>query len=382
MKTYIKSILILLPLMYACGSESKPEESVTKQEEVAVLAFNSEQIKNAGIKEALPELKTIGLSIFANGTVQVPPQNKTVISVPYGGFVKSLEVLDGMSVTKGQTLLTIEHPELIQLQQDYLELVGSIEYLEAEYQRQKSLSDKEAGSLKSMQLAKSQYNAAVAKRSGLKVKLELAGVNLAQLNAGNIQRNIYVRSPFNGVVTKVSVNVGAYADPMDHLLEIIDLKHSHAEVIAFEKDVKHLKIGQKVKLRFSDQQQEVGAKIFLIGKEIGKDRTVKIHCDLDKDDPSIAPGAYFKAVIYTGTQERYVVPSEAIVEMKGKSVVFFSKKSEKGLTSFTAEEVQILSTENGFSAIEYKNPKRTFTEKLVVSGAYDIMSALLIQSEE
>jgi membrane fusion protein, heavy metal efflux system len=380
MKTYIKLMFAILPFITSCGNESNVEKQV--EQEVKVFSFNDEQLKNAGIIEGTPVLKTIGLSIFANGTVEVPPQNKTVISVPFGGFVKSLEVLDGMPVKKGQTLLTIEHPELIQLQQDYLELVGSIEYLEAEYQRQKLLSDKEAGSIKSMQLAKSQYNSAVAKRSGLKVKLDLAGVNLGQLNAGTIQRNIAVRSPFNGVVTKVNVNVGAYADPMDHLLEIIDLKHSHAEVIAFEKDVKHLKIGQQVKLKFSDQEAEVGAKIFLIGKEIGKDRTVKIHCDLDKDDPNISPGAYFKAVIYTGAKERYVIPSEAIVELNGKSVVFFTDKMTNGLTTFKAEEVVVVANENGFTAIEYKNPVRKFTDKIVLSGAYDIMSAILISEEE
>jgi cobalt-zinc-cadmium efflux system membrane fusion protein len=381
MKTIFKIIIATIPIVTSCGNDSVSENVEVKQE-VKELLFNEDQLKNAGITEGLPVMKTIGLSVFANGTVEVPPQNKTVISVPFGGFVKSLVVLDGMHVKKGQTLLTIEHPELIQLQQDYLELLGSIEYLEAEYQRQRLLSEKEASSVKSMQFAKSQYNAAVAKKSGMKVKLDLAGVNLDQLNKGNIQRSISVRSPFNGVVTKVNVNVGAYAAPMDHLLEIIDLQHSHAEVIAFEKDVKHLKIGQKVMLKFSDQESEVGAKIFLIGKEIGKDRTVKIHCDLDKDDPTIAPGAYFKAVIYTGAQDRYVVPSEAIVELNGKSVVFFPKKSTKGFTTFRAEEVNILATESGFSAFEYKNPTRKYTEKLVLTGAYDIMSSMLIQDEE
>lgn len=381
MKAYIKLLAIILPMFSSCGSEQSQVEAA-KEDESTILTFNEEQLKNAGITEGTPTLKTIGLSIYANGTVEVPPQNKTVISVPFGGFVNSLEVLDGMSVKKGQTLLTIEHPELIQLQQDYLELVGTIEYLEAEYQRQRLLSEKEAGSIKSMQLAKSQFNAAVAKRSGLKVKLDLAGVNLGKLNAGTIQRNIAIRSPFNGVVTKVNVNVGAYADPMDHLLEIIDLKHSHAEVIAFEKDVKHLKIGQRVKLKFSDQETEVNAQIFLIGKEISKDRTVKIHCDLDKDDSNIFPGAYFKAVIYTGAKEQYVIPSEAIVELNGNSVVFISTRSSNGSTTFVAEEVGILATENGFAAIEYKNPKRKYSDKIVVTGAYDIMSSILIQSEE
>ncbi len=52
------------------------------------------------------------------------------------------------------------------------------------------------------------------------------------------------------------------------------------------------------------------------------------------------------------------------------------------MTSYTPEEVNVLATENGKSAIVFKNKARSYTEKLVVHGAYDIMSAILIKSEE
>ncbi|MCF8415678.1 MAG: efflux RND transporter periplasmic adaptor subunit [Crocinitomicaceae bacterium] len=381
MRTNIKSFLLCLPLLFACGAE----ETVVEEKASAAItsvSLNKEQIQSAGITEGKPVKQLIGLTIYANGTIEVPPQNKTVISVPFGGFVKSLEVLDGMYVKTGQKLISIEHPELIQLQQDYLEVIGNIEYLEAEYERQKSLVQQDAGSMKAMQLAKSQYTAATAKKSGLKAKLDMAGVNMKQLNAGNLQRYISIDSPFDGVVTKVAVNVGAYADPMEHLLEIIDLEHAHAEVTAFEKDIKHLKIGQKVNLKFSDEDKMIEASIFLIGKEIGKDRTVKVHCHLNKENSSIAPGAYFKASIYTGASERFCIPSEAIVEMNGKNVVFFSEKESGNLTTYSPEEVTITAIESGNSAIEFKNPTRTYDNTLVLHGAYDIMSAILIQGEE
>lgn len=79
----------------------------------------------------------MGMSIFANGMIDVPPQNKSFISVPFGGYIRDIKVLDGMRVTKGQVLLVVEHPEIIQLQQDYLEVQGNMEYLKAEMDRQK-----------------------------------------------------------------------------------------------------------------------------------------------------------------------------------------------------------------------------------------------------
>lgn len=381
MKNIIVKMLVVLFAVSACTSSEQAKEEKVEVGKLSV-SLNEEQIKNARITEGVPTKQLIGLTLFANGTIEVPPQNKTVIAAQFGGFIKSLTVLDGMSVKKGQTLLTIEDPELIQLQQDYLEVVGNIEYLEAELERQQTLVKQEAGSLKNMQLAKSNYNAAVAKRSGLKAKLNMAGVNMNQLNKGNLQSTISITAPFNGVVTKVDVNVGSYAQPTDHLLEIIDLKHAHAEVIAFEKDVKYLKIGQDVKLNFSNDNQTIDAEIFLIGKEIGKDRTVKVHCHLKQESPNIAPGSYFKASIYTGEEEKYCIPSEAIVEMNGKNVVFFPSEKSGKLTSYVPEEVNVLSTSNNMSAIEFKNKSRKYSDNLVVSGAYDIMSAILIMSEE
>jgi len=68
--------------------------------------------------------------------------------------------------------------------------------------------------------------------------------------------------------------------------------------------------------------------------------------------------------------------------MNGKNVVFFSKKESGNLTTYSPEEVTIVATENGNSAIEFKNPTRTYDNTLVLQGAYDIMSAILIQGEE
>ena len=381
MKELYKLSFVIIPFLVGCSSkEVKTEEKVLPQ--MNSVKLNKDQIRNIELKEQAPVKEPIGFTIYANGTIEVPPQNKTVISAQFGGFIKSLDVLDGMSVRKGQTLLTIEHPDLIQLQQDYLEVTGNIEYLEAELDRQKKLAQGEAGSMKAMQLARSQYNAAMAQKSGLKAKLDMAGVNMKKLNAGDLQRTIAVTAPFDGVVTKVAVDVGAYSQPTDHLLEIIDLKHSHAEVIVFEKDVKHLKIGQKVKLAFATDNETLDATIFLIGKEIGKDRTVKVHCHLAKENRDIAPGAYFKASIYTGEKEQYCVPNEAIVEMNGKPVVFFGSDADNGLREFKPVEIEVLGSDRSRSAIRFKDSSRSYTDKLVVSGAYDLMSALLVKAEE
>jgi cobalt-zinc-cadmium efflux system membrane fusion protein len=381
MKNLIYTLFFSVPFLFSCSSKDAVKVEPSAELSTSVI-LNADQIRNSEIKIGMPTNELIGVTIYANGMIEVPPQNKTVIAAKFGGFIKSLSVLDGMAVKKGQVLFTIEDPQLIQLQQDYLEVNGNLEYLEAELERQKILVSQEAGNLKSLQLAKSQYTVAISKKAGLKAKLEMAGINMNQLNNGILKPTVSVTSPFNGVVTKLEVNVGSYANPTDHLLEIIDLKHAHAEVIVFEKDIKQLKIGQMVNLMLSNKEEPVEASVFLIGREIGKDRTVKVHCHLKNENKDLIPGSYFKASVYTGEKKHYCLPSEAIVELNGKNVVFFETKKGKGSASYVPEEVRVISVNNGKSAIEYKNKARSYLDSVVITGAYNIMSAILIKGEE
>lgn len=59
-----------------------------------------------------------------------------------GRFCKSTNLLHGSRVTKGDAIVVMEHPDYIQLQQDYLESKSKLVYLELEYKRQKGLQEK------------------------------------------------------------------------------------------------------------------------------------------------------------------------------------------------------------------------------------------------
>jgi cobalt-zinc-cadmium efflux system membrane fusion protein len=376
MKTINNLVIIsttFLLLLTACSSEQDQtfNQAPAAQVSSKLLKLNAKQQKALGIQIGGLSQQELGLTIFANGQIEVPPQNKSYISMPFGGYIKQIKVLDGMRVKKGQVLMSVEHPDIIQLQQDYLEVLGEFSYLEADYLRQKQLFEKEAGSAKSYQQAKSAYAVAKAKMSGLQVKLEMAEVNLGQLKEGKIQRVQQIRSPFDGVVTKVTANVGAFAEPKDRLLEIIDLKHAHAELIVYEKYMAYLKKEQKVKLNFIDDTTPVEANIFLIGSEISPERTVKVHCHFKKLPASITPGSYLKAEIQAEVTNHFVLPNEAVVQYNGKDVVFIQEGD-----NFLPVEIDLILSNEEFSAIGEKNRSKLMHSKIILKGAYDLLAIL------
>jgi cobalt-zinc-cadmium efflux system membrane fusion protein len=74
------------------------------------------QYKNAGITTGKIATKQISSHIKANGKLQ------------------------GTLIKRGEVVATLQHPDLIQLQQDYLENHSQEEYLQADYERETSLA--------------------------------------------------------------------------------------------------------------------------------------------------------------------------------------------------------------------------------------------------
>ena len=362
---------IFFLFLFSCSSADKEINTAKETKVNKQIQLSAKQLQTLGVELGALEQINMGLSVFANGVIDVPPQNKSYIAMPFGGYIKKINVLDGMQVQKGQILMVVEHPEVIQLQQEYLEAQGQMEYLFSDYERQRDLYEKEAGSAKSYQQAKSAYMVTKAKLSGLAMKLEMANVNMNALRNGQIERTQNIRSPFAGVITKVTANVGAFAEPKDNLLEIIDLKHAHAELTVYEKYLSFLQKEQRVKLQFVDMHTTATAKIYLIGREISAERTVKVHCHFDKLPKDITPGSYLKAEIRAEDQQQYTLPEEAVVQQNGKDVVFIEKAG-----NFFTVEIDILMTQDGRVAITSKQLALLKRSSIVVKGAYELLAIL------
>lgn len=374
---------VLLLVLGACGTETttSTEKTTVTPPSIHQIVLNAKQQRNANIEVEQAKMMGIGTTIRVTGTVETPPQNKTAISFPFGGFVKKAPLLDGMSVKKGQVLVTMEDPSIIQLQQDYLEAVSQLDFLKQEYDRQKSLGDQQINSGKTVQQAKSNYMSTQARCKGMKLKLEIAGVNVAQVEKGNLQREISIRAPFNGVVTKMNAAVGHYAAPQDILLEIIDLKHTHIELFVFEKDIPSLKIGQQVHIKLANSATTKTGTIHLIGKEISSDRMVKVHCHLDQEDDQLIPGTFVNAEIDLSATKQLTVPGDAVVKMGDKDVLFIKGSTNKEGTTYLVKEIETLGEEEGRIAFRFIEKATKTNEFIVVKGSYAVLSTILMKMQ-
>jgi cobalt-zinc-cadmium efflux system membrane fusion protein len=222
-----------------------------------------------------------------------------------------------------------------------------------------------------------------AKLAGLKARLQLARIDIERLEKGQIQPTINVYAPISGYVTEVNVNLGKYVNPTDVMFEIVDTEHLHAELTVFERDVPKLKIGQKVRFILANELKERMATVYLIGREISTDRTVRIHCHLDKEDRELLPGMYLTAFVETKNEQQPSLPESAVVNYEGKNYIFIKeegeehgKKEENGAPHlhYRAVEVQTGVSELGYVAVMLPQGIDVKTTPVVFKGAYDLLS--------
>lgn len=360
-------------LLFSCGNKNAEQNSTPDHiNEETVVELTPQQTQIINLKIGAIEMKDLSGAIKVNGMLDVPPQNMVSISAPMGGFVKSTELLQGMKVTKGQSLAVLQNPDYIQMQQDYLDVKGKLEYFQLEYKRQQDLSKENVNSQKTLQFAKSEYESAQAKEAGLKAKLQLMGINADKLTSSNIQSSISLNSQINGYVTHVNVNIGKYVNPTDVMFTIVDTEHLHVELTVFEKDVPKIKLGQKVRFTLANENEERAATVYLIGKEINSDRTVRIHCHMDKEDTDLIPGMYLKAYVEAGTRNLPAVPINAVVGFEGKNYVFIPTEKQD---HFKMIEVTTGVSELGYTEISL-TPELNKESKIVVNGAYELLSKM------
>ena len=379
---YIISISVIA--LFSCGNkEGMPAtgsvENHDAPDEKNAVALTNAQFKNAGIELGKVEQKQISGTIKVNGTLDVPPQQLVTISVPIGGFLKNTSLLEGSRVRKGQVIATIENLDFIQIQQDYLEARGQLEQAKADYDRQQQLAKENINSQKTLQQSKTHFSTWQARANGLREKLKVIHVDIAAVENGNFKSSINLYAPIDGYVTEVNSNIGKFMSPSDVLFEIVDTEHLHAELIVFEKDVPKLKIGQRVRFTLANETKERTATVYLIGRAISDERTIQIHCHIDKEDKEFLPGMYLSALVETGGALVPALPNEAIVDYQGKKYIFVVSERGQKIGSeenlyFNMLEIQILDSESGFTEVAV--PDSVLQSQVVIKGAYSLLSKM------
>lgn len=374
--------LATLSLFSCGGSTADKPETKTAEKPAAVnsmaVTLTDPQVKTAGIDTGHTVTRAVATTLKVTGAIDVPPQNMVSISFPMGGYLKSSQLLPGMHVSRGETIALMEDQQFIQLQQDYLTAKAKLNYAQKDFERQRDLNQSKANSDKVYQQAQADYESQKIMVSSLAEKLRLIGMNPAKMTDGNITRSAAVRSPIDGYVSKVNVNIGKYVNPSDVLFEIVDPRDIHLALDVFEKDVTLLHQGQKViAYTNSNPDKKYICKIVLIGKDLTDQRKTEVHCHFEQYDKNLLPGTFMNAGIEVTANNALTLPEDAIVNYENKSYAF--KVTGKNAYEMIAVKPGV--TKDGYVELAASGTElRNIT--FVTKGAYSLLMKMKNTGED
>jgi cobalt-zinc-cadmium efflux system membrane fusion protein len=284
-----------------------------------------------------------------------------------------------MGVKKGEVIATLEDQSYVQLQQDYLVARARMEFLTADLQRQKDLSEQEAASKKIYQQAQADFKTQQVLIRSYEEKLRIVGVDPDKLSVNNISRTVNLRSPINGYVTKVNVNIGKYVNPSDVLFELVDPDDIHAALTVFEKDIMHIKKGMTAKVSLADDpKKQFEVDVILVTRNVDESRSGLVHCHFEHSSHDLLPGMFLNGVFELDNQKVTAVPNDAVVRFAGKHYVFVAKDS----SHFEMKEVETGLEQDGWIEIKENAKTPWSAQQLVLKNAYTLLGKLKNKAEE
>jgi len=385
MKNILKiiALFILLIISISCKNNNNNNNNTKKLTETNnevqkdikqpnnILTLQLNQLGVTDIKFGTIQKLNMGVSFKVNGQLELPPQNKASVSAIVGARIKSIAVIEGDYVKKGQVIAQLNNPEFIKMQREYLSAKSNSSFLENNYQRKKQLLKDDITSKKSFQQAEAAYNDGLAILNATKSMLQLIGINSSKLENNQIISNIPVVSPINGYVQNININIGKFVAPEQIMFEIVDNAYLHLGLDVFEKDIDNAKIGQKISFSLASNSDKIfQAEIYALGKTFNKNtRAVKIHAKITGNHEGLIEGMFVEARIVTKNKTVNALPNEAFVSEKGLDYIFVQENKTADKVELEKIQVNKGISDMGFSEVVFIN-KIPENSIIVTKGAY------------
>jgi cobalt-zinc-cadmium efflux system membrane fusion protein len=367
----ILTLSIILSVL-GCGN-SENEADISIQQSDDRIKISNEQFKQNNMALGSLEEKVFPIGVKVNGMIDVPPENKAVVNSIASGYIKTIPLLVGNIVKKGQKLATIESPEFVRMQQEYMEVKEQLNYLKSEYERQKTMFKEDIISTKVFLKAERDYKVANAQYSGLKKQLSMLNISPSSVEQGQITSVISLYAPISGSITAVSVSRGTYVSPTTAILEIIDNDHIHLELAVFEKDIMSVKKDQNIAFSIPEvSDQTYQAKVYLVGAAIAANRTIKVHGHPQDDSQHFLTGMFVNAEIITDTSTAIALSENAFVSLENATYVLVLDEEKGANLYFKQVKVHTGKTANGFTEL-IDSKALNKTDKVLISGAFSLI---------
>ena len=232
--------------------------------------------------------------------------NQATLRARNGGRILQLDFLEGQAVKAGEVLAKFETEDLRSvLQQRQADREGAMAEMLLAMQslnRMEQLTGKNLTSQEQLDKARGEGASAKGRLDSLAAQVEIARTAL---------RDAEVLAPFDGIVSKLSVNQGARVGSDAELLTVVDISVMEARLMVSTRDVSRVAAGQPVELAIDGfEEQVVQGEVFRISPAADDgSRFVAVYVRLANDDGRLRGGMFATgSILVRRDRDAIVVP--------------------------------------------------------------------------
>jgi membrane fusion protein, heavy metal efflux system len=353
------------------GNENQEQSTGTQPDDL--LRMDAAQISANEMELGQPEEIEFNRIITATGFLEALPRNKHTVTIWSGGTIQNLNLIPGDYVKTGQIIFTIQNPQLLQLQEDYLSALELLKFQQDEYNRQQLLASENIAARKVSLKAETDYLSTKAKVEALKTKLRLLKIDMEKPGDGTMVSSISISSPISGYVTRVEGSNGKFVSEQSEIMEIVNTSPMMLNLSVFEKDILKIAEGQTVRFTVPDVSEEVFEGIIeKVGKALEENRTVSVHALFSPPGKlGLLPGMFVKAEIVTETFKALSLPQSALISYDDAWFVLVKSNTEED--HWVLEKKPVIPGYQDGTLVEIMPGSQiTPDDKIVIKGAFNV----------
>jgi membrane fusion protein, copper/silver efflux system len=290
--------------------EGKSTADSTTAKDTAGVPVDRAAAARVGITFARAGLRPVSAGTRVVGTLTYAEPRRAYVNARVNGWVEHLYAdFTGKPVKKGEALLALYAPELVNAQEEYLS---------------------------SKRLADTALMSAARRRLAL---WDIAEDQIDQLDrTGKPQRTLLLRAPMTGEVADKMVTQGQAVHQGDNLFLIADRSLLWVDLAVFETDARMLRLGAPVELTVDAVPGHTyqGRVAFIHPGVDSTTRTLTARAEVLNRDGRLRPGMFVTARFASSSAPRLAVPLTAVLPTGTRQLVFVNR----GDGQFVPREVQ------------------------------------------
>ena len=309
------------------------------------------------VKVAPVETREFPIEKHAVGSIQFNQEMSVDVFTPYAGRIIALYGTVGDDVKKGQTLFTIDSPDLLQTESTLIAAAGTLDFTTRNLARLKGLYATRAVSQKDLDQATSDQQAAEGALRAARNSVRLFGKIDQEIDKIIEKRmpdpTLVVPSPITGRITARNAAPGLYVQPGNPPapFSVADINTMWMVANVPEADVPDFRTGQQLRVRVNAfPNRTFNGRISTIGASVDPNtRRVLVRSEVNDPEHELRAGMFATFTIETGSPVRSpTVPLDAVVrEGDGTMTIWVTSDRRR----FTRRTVKVGLEHDGYRQI-------------------------------